>query len=134
MSLAKAIIEKWNNSAISSLVPGGLWREFAGEHPTFPYQTFTILGETHDGYTSTSTRRLAMFEIQTYVKGGDSTDPQEALDALVLATEEAFHDQSLTITGKDAVVVTLNDSRTFEEDSQVYRGICEFDLTTSKVR
>lgn len=119
---------------MASLIPGGLWQEKAPPETPFPYQTFIILGQPFDGWTSNSVRRKAAFEIHTYYKTVAGADPEEAMDALVDATEEAFEDGTLTVSNRGTMVVRQNDRRSFEEDAQVYRGLNEFDLILVKSR
>lgn len=134
MSIGAAIKARWSSSGLLARIPGGLWYEKAPQDVEWPHQCFLVLGNVDRGRTSTSTRRRVAFEIHTYYKPVEGEDPQEALAALVEATEQAFHDQLLTVDGYDTMLVTQNDSRTFEEDVQVYRGLNEFDFLLQKSR
>ena len=114
--------------------PGGLWREKGPPGVEFPYQSFVIIGETFSGQTSNTTHRLVFFEIHTFLKAQDDFDPQEQIDEIVDLTETAFDRSLLTVTDRTTYTITQTDRRTFEEDSQVYRGLNEFSLRVFKGR
>lgn len=134
MSLASAIKSRWEAAGLAAVIPGGLWQEKAPTETPLPYQVLVVLGEVFDGRTSHTIQRRSAFEIHTFYQAVAGADPQEALGTLVSATEAAFDDQTLTITDRSSMIVTQNDSRTFEEDHQVYRGLNEFDLRLQKSR
>jgi hypothetical protein len=134
MSLAVAIKSRWEAAGLASSFPGGLWYEKAPAETPYPFQVFLILGQTFDGRTSTTLRRRAAFEIHTYYKVESGEDPQEEVEALVAETEEAFDHQLLNVSDRTVLLTRQNDSRTFEEDYQIYRGLNEFDLTLYKSR
>lgn len=134
MSLAIAIKSRWESSGLASVIPGGLWQEKAPAETPFPYQVFLIIGQVFDGRTSHTIKRRAAFEIHTYYESQSGADPEEAVDALVSATESAFDDQTLELNDLSSMIVTQNDRHTFEEDYQVYRGLNEFDLKLLKSR
>lgn len=134
MSLAVAIKARWEAAGMSAYIPGGLWQGVAETETEFPYQTFVVIGQVFSGRTSTTSSRRAAFEIHTHYKPAAGEDPQEALDAILDATEAAFDDQVLTINDRSCMVVKQNDRRTFDEDAQIYRGLNEFDLKLQKSR